>query len=121
MKKPLKKIQHAWHGILAIFRTESSFRFQVAVAIILVAVLFALPLEAWVRALLFFVAIFVLVVESINTTQERVLDIVHPRWKEEVGMIKDMLAGTVLLAVIGAVLLGFILLGPTILTMYTRV
>ncbi len=121
MSSPLKKVRHAWRGLLLIFRTESSFRFQVACALLLVAILFGLPIESWKRAVLFTVAILVLVVESLNTAGERILDMVQPRWKEEVAVVKDMLAGSVLLVAVGAFILGAFILGPSILHMVSRV
>ena len=121
MTRALKKIRHAWNGLLVIFRSESSFRFQVACALFLVAILFGIPIEPWERAILFTVALLVLVVESLNTAGERILDMVQPRWKEEVGVVKDMLAGSVLLVAVGAGILGVLILGPSILHMVSRV
>lgn len=48
----------------------------------------------------------ILCFEGLNSTLERFLDIVSPRYNKEIGIVKDMLAGTVLIAVIGAAIIG---------------
>lgn len=48
----------------------------------------------------------ILYFEGLNSTLERFLDIVSPKYNKEIGVVKDMLAGTVLIAVIGATIIG---------------
>jgi len=48
----------------------------------------------------------ILCFEGFNSTLERFLDIVSPKYNKEIGIVKDMLAGTVLIAVIGAAITG---------------
>jgi len=48
----------------------------------------------------------ILCFEGLNSTLERFLDIVSPKYNKEIGIVKDMLAGTVLIAVIGAAIIG---------------
>lgn len=52
----------------------------------------------------------VLCLEGFNTTLERLLDIISPRYSKEIGVVKDMLAGTVLIAAIGAATIGVLIL-----------
>jgi diacylglycerol kinase (ATP) len=50
----------------------------------------------------------------LNTALERLTDLVSPGFHPLAGMAKDIAAGAVLLAAVGAVLVGVILFGPRI-------
>jgi diacylglycerol kinase (ATP) len=52
--------------------------------------------------------------EGLNTALERLTDLVSPGFHPLAGMAKDIAAGAVLLAAVGAVLVGVILFGPRI-------
>ena len=57
----------------------------------------------------------VLIMELINTIMERVVDILKPRVHPYVRLIKDLMAASVLLASILAVIVGLIIFIPYIL------
>jgi len=48
----------------------------------------------------------ILCFEGLNSTLERLLDVISPKYSKEVRIVKDMLAGTVLIAVTGAAIIG---------------
>jgi diacylglycerol kinase len=54
----------------------------------------------------------VLVLEVINTIFEKLVDILKPRMHTYVGIIKDMMAATVLLASVGAALIAAMVFIP---------
>lgn len=56
--------------------------------------------------------IFVLVLEVVNTIFEKLVDILKPRMHSYVGVIKDMMAATVLLAAVGAVVIALMVFIP---------
>jgi len=58
------------------------------------------------RLIILTFTLIILCFEGLNSTLERFLDIVSPKYNKEVGVVKDMLAGTVLIAVIGATIIG---------------
>ncbi len=121
MKHLLRSFGHAFRGLTTAFRTERSFRLQVFATFVLFAALLVLPLAAWERALLVLVATLVLVLELVNSSLERLVDLAKPRLHAYAGEIKDVMAGGVLVATIGAVILGIIILGPHLLTILNRV
>ena len=65
--------------------------------------------------ILFIWIILVLSAEMINTAIELITDKVYPEWNETAGKIKDIAAGAVFLAVIGAVLSGLFIFLPKLL------
>lgn len=50
--------------------------------------------------------------ESINTALEWLVDLVHPEWATAAGRIKDVAAGGVLAAAIGAAVAGGLVFWP---------
>jgi diacylglycerol kinase len=121
MSSLLRSFRHAIRGIVTTFRTERSFRIQIAAAAIVLALLSMLPLAAWERAIIVLVVTLVLVLELVNSSLERLVDLAKPRLHAYAGEIKDVMAGGVLVASIGAVILGLIILGPHIMTILRRV
>jgi undecaprenol kinase len=111
---------HAWRGLLLAFQTERSFRIQLAIgtAILLVIVLF--PLEAWERAALLLATAAVLVLELLNSSVERLVDLLKPRLHQYVADIKDLMAGAVLVGALFAAALGALILWPHLTTVLGR-
>ncbi len=116
-----RSFSNAFRGLATAYRTERSFRLQSLAAVALVAILFLLPLQAWERAVLLLVATLVLVLELVNSSLERLTDLAKPRLHAYAGEIKDLMSGAVLLASIGAAVLGAFILGPYLLTLLSRV
>lgn len=107
-----KSFVHAWRGLLLAFSAERSFRVQTAIALLVAAIMFLLPLVLVERAVLLLAIAAVLVLELLNSTVERIADLLKPRLNEYVGDIKDLMAGAVLVASVFAALIGLLILGP---------
>ena len=114
----LRSFFHAWRGLRLGFRAERSFRLQMAAALFIMAASAFLPLAAWERVALLVVVMFVLVLELLNSSIERIVDLAKPRYSELAGDIKDLMAGAVLLGALFAVIIGLIILGPRLLTLF---
>jgi diacylglycerol kinase len=95
-------------GIAEALRREKSFRFQIEAAFALVLFcIVAKPPFLWC-AIFTAMSALVLCLELVNSAFEAFLDEFHPDHSEEVGFVKDCLAGAVLLASFAAVLVfGF--------------
>lgn len=111
-KSLARSFGHAFRGLALAFRSERSFRLQVVAAFAVIVVLVVLPLDLWERAILLLVTMFVLVLELLNSSLERLVDLAKPRLHEYAGDIKDLMAGSVLLAAMFALVLGLLILGP---------
>ena len=55
---------------------------------------------------------FVLSIESLNTSLEKICDFVHPDFNKKIGSIKDMAAGAVSFAVISSLIILLIIYYP---------
>lgn len=112
--------QHAWRGVGLGWRAERNTRIQFVVAAValLLAVLLRLPGIQVVIVLL--VSLMVIVLEMINTVIEGLGDVVQPEYDEAVGRIKDIAAGTVLMASLAAILIGLVLFVPPLVALLGR-
>ena len=110
----IRSFQFALRGIAWSFQSEQNLRVQCIVGVC------ALALAVWLRvpashvALLVLVITFVLVLELVNTAWERTLDLLHPGLSPAVKAIKDLIAAFVLIASVGALIVGIILLSPPV-------
>jgi len=100
----LKRLGYAFSGIIASLRSEKSFRTQLAGFTFVVIVLFVTkPAPLW-WALLLLTSGCVLTVELINTAVEKLIDHLHPNQHSTMKIVKDTMAGAVLVASITAIL-----------------
>jgi len=92
-----KKLFNAFSGLMFTIKTENNFRIQISIAIIVfISLLYIQPSLLWCALILLCVAL-VLAAELINTAIETLLDYMHPEIHPEIGKVKDIMAGMVLL------------------------
>ncbi len=111
---------HAWAGIYDTFRAERNFRFHFLafVFVILGGILLHLSPLRFV-AVLFAVAL-VMVAELFNTAIEATVDLAMPERHPLAKRAKDASAGAVLVAAIGAVLVGGIVFVPALMPYFRK-
>ncbi len=102
----------AVRGIAIVLREENSFRIQLVAAMGVFLIIAIMDLVTWEVVALSMMAVLVLVLELLNTVFERMIDMMKPRLSPYVGAIKDMVAGAVLIASIGALIIGSVILWP---------
>lgn len=110
-----QRFVHAFHGIRDAWQRDRNFRIHILVGLIVSSASVLLPLSAGERALLVTMIALVLTLEIVNSYFERLLDIVHPHFSEEVKHIKDTMAGAVLITSGSAVLVGTLLFSQQLL------
>lgn len=113
--RPLhERLGFAVAGIRSAMTRESSFRTQVGVALIAITALIVLrPVPIW-WAVVILTAALVLALELINSAVEGLIDLLHPAIHPEIKVIKDMLAGAVLVISIAALAIGAALATDTL-------
>ncbi len=116
-----ESFSHAWRGLLLAFRTERSFRVQLAAALVVVTILIVAPLTVVERALLLLVTATVLMLELLNSMVERLADLLKPRIHLNVRDIKDLMAAVVFLASGFAMVIGILILWPHLAALVARV
>lgn len=119
--KPMRFIDSAncaIEGILYAARTQRHMRYHfVSTVAVLVAALF-LKVTAIEFTLLVVSMCFVLFAELINTAVEAVVDLVSPGYHPLAKVAKDVAAGGVLVAAVGAAVMGYFILSKYIFPIY---
>jgi diacylglycerol kinase (ATP) len=111
IKKLIRSFKVAGEGLVHLFKTEQNFRIEIlGVLIVVVLMMYIQPTTIEV-AILIIVTVSVLVMESMNTVLERLLDILTKRRSKNFKVLKDTMAAAVLLNAIVAVIVAIIILG----------
>lgn len=105
-----ERLSFALAGIAVAFRRERSLRTQAVVAVLALGALalFRAPAVWWAVVVLAVVA--VLAAEMFNSALEALADHLHPDRHPEIGAMKDMAAGAVLVVSLGAAVIGALFL-----------
>jgi len=112
LRKMFRSFTYALKGLVLIAKEEQSFRLQVIAAVVVFFLMFYFPLRNWEKVALILVTTFVLVLELINSIFERFVDMLKPRLHFYVESIKDVMAATVFLASVAALVIGLIIFIP---------
>lgn len=117
MRRLKKSMTYAWHGLVYAFKHECNFQIHCIVAIgvlLLAAFLDLSPIE---KGILFLVIALVLGMELINTAFERVIDMLKPRVHPYARIVKDVMAGAVLMTAVMAIIIGVLIFLPHLLAL----
>jgi len=102
MDRLLRATINTWHGLREAVRSEAAFRQELAVFLVAVPLAFLIAPETWKRFLLIGVLVFVMVVELLNTSIEKLADRVNREIDPQIGRVKDIGSAAVGLALIVA-------------------
>lgn len=102
----------AFSGLWYALRTQRNMRVHLGVAgiVTIMGLWLRLPADQW--AMLVLTSGLVLVTEMTNTVIEKLVDLVCPDYHPAAKIVKDVMAGAVVLATIVAVGIGLLILGP---------
>ncbi len=107
--------QFAGEGLLYAFRTQRNFRVHLiaSVAVIILGAWLRLPRQSW--AILALDIGLVLTAEMINTAAEALVDLTSPEYHPLAKLVKDLMAGAVLIVAMISIFVGLLILGPPLL------
>jgi diacylglycerol kinase len=110
---------HAWEGIVRAVRTQRNMRFHAlaAVAVVVAGALLRVGFAEF--SILFLSVAFVMAMELVNTAVEAVVDLVSPEFHPLAKIAKDAAAGAVLVASVGAAIIGAMIFIPRALELAT--
>lgn len=111
----LKSLRYAFTGLVYVLKSERNARIHLLMALLALALGLILGVSNAELAAIFFAIIIVFLAEITNTALEKTLDIVDAKQRHEIRIIKDMAAGAVLVAAVGAVIIGSAIFWPYIL------
>lgn len=109
----------AFKGIGAVMVRERNFKIEVGAAIAVVVVMALVGGNAIEWALIAVCIVAVLALELLNTALENLLDYIDPKFNQAIGVMKDMTAGGVLVAALGSVVVGSLIIIPKLINVFT--
>ena len=111
----LRSFRFALAGIWTVLRSQRNAWVHAAATVVVVAAGLLLGLSASEWAVLVLAMMAVWTAEALNTALEFLADATSPQFHPLVKQAKDVAAGAVLIAAIGAVVIGLLVLGPHLL------
>ena len=106
----IKSFKPAFNGLKYVFKNERNFRLHIVIG--LIVLILAIYLNCSLIEIMFLVIVIsiVLITEIINSAIEYTWDKLEPNHHPVVGIIKDVMAGSVLIASLSAGLVGVLML-----------
>lgn len=111
-KKIFFSFKNAFKGLVYVLKRERNFRIELLMAIFVVILMIVIDMKKWELVILISAIFSVLVLELLNTAVERLVNIFRPGSHPYARVIKDIAAASVLLASIGATIVGIIIFWP---------
>lgn len=112
MLKLKHSLINAIRGIRDLLRTQQNFAIEVVVAFFVLLAAYALHLRTLEKVAIVIMIVFVLTAEGANSVLEKILDGFSKNFSPTFRTAKDMLAGVVLIAVVGSTIIGFLIFWP---------
>jgi diacylglycerol kinase (ATP) len=108
----LRSMKHAVRGIGIMVGSQPNAWIHALATVVVAAVGCVIPLSAaeWCWIVLAIMAVWT--AEALNTALEFLTDVASPTFHPVAGKAKDVAAGAVLIAAVGAALIGALVLGP---------
>jgi len=108
----LRSFGFALEGVSYLIRTQRSAQIEIVIGAVVIAVATWLGVSAIEWAVLAIAMALVLAFEALNTAIELAVTLASPERHPLAKAAKDVAAGMVLIAAIGSVIVGIIVLGP---------
>ena len=103
---------NAFNGLLFAFKTQRNFIIHLIISFLVIILAFWLKISFGRFLILLLLILFCLVVEMANKVVEKTVDLITDKWNPRAKIAKDLAAGMMLLACIGAVIVGLLILFP---------
>lgn len=105
----LKSVGHAVQGILFLFKAQYNIIYMIIIGVVAVVLTFVLKISKIETVIIIMTCFIVVILETMNTAFEKLIDKIHPKYDKRIGAVKDLLAGSVLFASIMAVIVGLVI------------
>ena len=108
----LRSFGFALEGVSYLIRTQRSAQIEIAIGVVVIALAASLRITALEWAALVLATALVLALEALNTAVELAVTLASPERDPVAKAAKDVAAAAVLVAAVGAVVVGLIVLAP---------
>lgn len=117
-KGRLRSIQTALSGLFNSFRTEPNMKVHLVAAILVTALGFYFQISGVEWGLQCLAIGLVIGLEAINTAIEELANKVEARKDDQIKLVKDLAAGGVVFAAFVSLLIGVLIYGPRLLSLF---
>lgn len=107
-----RSFKYACRGIGEVYKKEQNFRIQIFISLIVILFSIYFGITGKEMVIIILLIVFVLVLELINSAFERMVDILSPRIHDYAKDIKNIMAAMVLIASVGAFIIGILIFWP---------
>lgn len=111
----MRSVRHAMRGIWTMLATQHNARIHAVATVAVIGAGFGFGVNTTEWCVLILVMTAVWTAETLNTALEFLSDVASPGFHPLVKKAKDVAAGAVLIAAIGAVMIGVLIFMPYIL------
>jgi diacylglycerol kinase len=107
--KTLKSFRYAFNGIRLVLKNENNAKVHLlaTIAVLITGFYLRLSFRDWCWLLIAIALVWI--TETLNTTIEKLVDLIAPEKNEKAGAIKDMAAAAVLMASFFALTIGILI------------
>ncbi|EKE25742.1 MAG: diacylglycerol kinase [uncultured bacterium] len=119
LKRFRRSVKHAFDGLGWAFSHEKNFRIELFIGFLVVLFISLFDVKVWEAVVLLLMIMWVLIFELINTVVERVVDILKPRIHPYARLIKDLMAGVVLISATVSIVVGVLIFYPYVKQFFT--
>ncbi len=109
MRKFVRSFVFAFRGICLAYRGERNIKVQSVIGVVAVSAAFFFKIPGSDFLIIILVSAAVISLEMVNTALERLADILSPEYNRKYGIIKDIMAGAVLIMAISSAIIGVVI------------
>ena len=117
MRQFFRSFRYALRGLRYAFQHEHNCQIEVIFAFLVLILALAFQISPMEQSFLVIAICIVLSLELLNTAIERLVDMAKPRMHPYAKLVKDIMAGAVLVSSFFALLIGLIIFFPRIATL----
>lgn len=111
----LRSFAYAWAGLGVLLRTQHNAWIHAVATVLVIGVALYVGVNAYEWLWLVLAMALVWMAEAFNTALELLADAITREQHPLIGRAKDVAAGAVLIAALGALIIGALVLGPHLL------
>lgn len=105
----------AFNGLRILLKTQRNVRIYLGFTVAILALGLVLKFSRLDWTLIAIAVTLVWAAEAFNTAIELLADKLHPRQHPQIGAVKDVAAAAVLITVLGAIIVGMVVLYPYVI------
>lgn len=117
-RKLMKSFGFAFNGITHAIKNDQNFKIHLFFTVLVVAGSIFFDVNPFEMGILGIMILIVITTEMINTAIEHMVDLITSEYREDAKIAKDVSAGMVLIASVGALIVGFLIFTPYLLTFF---